>query len=334
MNWPRLRSSIPALGPILSALLLVGASVFYGGRFDAVAAITVFPIWVWLVPGLILASTGFKQKRRRWMVVVGSCWVVFLLGFAEEPWSLLRLATTPDSSGPGETPLRVVSLNCDIGNRNALAEVEAVGADVVLLQESPGLDGIQKLGKELFGGGAGSVAGVDASLLVRGRVVPADLSANQRAFFVQARARLLSGVEVEIISTRLVPAVFRLDLWSPDCWREQTENRRRRREQLREIARRIDSIPDNIPVILGGDFNAPQGDAIFRLLGPRLHDTFREGGRGWGDTILNDFPVLRIDQVWATRTIRAAGFVSRRTRHSDHRMVVADLIVRQSSYPR
>jgi vancomycin resistance protein VanJ len=333
MNWPRLRASISALGPILSALVLVGVSIGYGGRFDSLAAITVFPVWVWPVPGLILAASGFRLKRRRWMVIVGSCWVVFLLGFAEEPWSLLRLATWPGSPASGSISVRVVSLNCDIGNRNALAEVAAVGPEVVLLQESPGVDGIKKLAKELFGEEAGFFAGVDASLLVRGRVVPADLSANQRSFFVEARARLVSGVEVEIISTRLVPAVFRLDLWSPDCWREQAENRRKRREQLREIARRIESIPADIPIILGGDFNAPQGDAVFRLLEARLHDTFRDGGRGWGNTIINDFPVLRIDQVWASRTIKAARVVARRTQHSDHRMVVADLVFPPSSSP-
>ncbi len=331
MNRQRLRSLIAASGPILSAVLLIGISVSYGGRFDVLAALTVFPVWIWLVPGLILVATGFARPNRRWMTVVAVGWLVCLFGFADEPWSLLRLATGPDTPTASETVIRVASLNCDIGNLNALNELAAVGADVILLQESPGRESLEKFGQKLFGEETGLVTGVDASILVRGQVVPVPLSANQRAFFVEARARLHSGVEVEIISTRLVPAVFRLDLWSVDCWREQSENRRKRREQVREIARRIEAIPVEIPLILGGDFNAPQGDAVFRLLEPRLHETFRERGYGWGNTILNSLPVLRIDQVWTTRTIRASRVVARQTRHSDHRMVVADLIVACSS---
>ncbi len=199
--------------------------------------------------------------------------------------------------------------------------------DIVLLQESPGRKTVQKLGKDLFGSEAGVVRGVDASLIARGSVTPAALPASLQSAFVQARVRLTSGTEVEVFSMRLVPAVFRLDLWSPGRWREQSENRRGRRDQLRAVANRFGSIPDGVPVILGGDFNAPQSDAVFRLLRPRLHDTFLEGGRGWGNTIVNDIPCLMIDQVWASGAFLAASVVARRTRNSDHRMVICDLTI-------
>ena len=109
--------------------------------------------------------------------------------------------------------------------------------------------------------------------------------------------------------------------------REQARNRRQRRAQLRAIADRMGAIPGDLPVIVGGDFNAPQGDAVFQLLRPRLHDAFRESGRGWGDTVTNDVPFLRVDQVWVSETFRAVNVVARRTRHSDHRIVVCDLTV-------
>ena len=146
---------------------------------------------------------------------------------------------------------------------------------------------------------------------------------------MQARVTLTTGREIEVISTRLLPAVFRADLWSPDCWREQTENRRDRREQLRAIARRIGSTA--APVIVGGDFNAPQGDAVFRLLRPKLHDAFNESGLGWGDTIINDFPVLRIDQISVSGAFRSHAVVARGTRNSDHRMVICDLSLKDDS---
>jgi vancomycin resistance protein VanJ len=321
----------------LSAILVLGLSLGYGGRFDAWAAITVFPAWAWLVPGLFLVAVGLRRRGNRWSVLVIGSWLMFLLAYAEEPWSLFRLATSSGSSSrasPGDVEvLRVVSLNCDVGNRGAAEEVAAYRPDVIMLQESPGSETVRRLASQIFGVEAGVVTGVDASLIVRGQVIPAELSAKQRATFVQARVRLRSGTEVEIINMRLVPALFRFDLWSPDCWRDQAENRRKRREQLREIARRIESVPETIPIIVGGDFNAPQGDAVFRLLRPRLHDTFAEGGRGWGNTIVNDFPVLRIDQIWTSHTIRAAWVVARRSRHSDHRMVVCDLTIRSIPHP-
>jgi endonuclease/exonuclease/phosphatase (EEP) superfamily protein YafD len=259
-------------------------------------------------------------------------WLGFVLVFAEEPWSLLRLMTSVPSSGQRERAhdesIRVVSLNCNVGSPGAAEEVARYRPDIILLQESPGRSTLEALRRKLFGTEGGIVPGVDASLVVRGRVVPADLSADLRANCVQARVVLPSGTVVEVISTRLVPAVFRLDLWSPDCWREQRENRQRRRAQLTAMVRRLEVLPPTMPIIVGGDFNAPQGDAVFHLLQPRLHDAFAEGGRGWGNTIINDVPFLRIDQIWTNAEFRWASVVARRTRHSDHRMVVADLILR------
>ena len=332
---PARRARVVAVG--LSGLMVAGLAIVYGARPDACAAITVFPAWAWLAPGLILTIPGWRRPGRRGAAIVAAAWLAFLLAFAEEPWSLLRLATAadptwPEKRGRGEA-FRVVTLNCDIGNPKAAAEVGEFDPDIVLLQESPGREAVERLAGELFGPGGGFVSGVDASLIARGRVVPAELPATLRATFVQARVRLNSGAEVEVISTRLIPAVFRLDLWTPDCWREQTANRQKRRDQLRAIADRIDAVPDDVPVLLGGDFNAPQGDAIFRLLRPRLHDTFAEGGRGWGNTILNAVPCLRIDQVWASPTLRATRVVARRTRHSDHRLVACDLVILSPAKP-
>jgi endonuclease/exonuclease/phosphatase (EEP) superfamily protein YafD len=186
---------------------------------------------------------------------------------------------------------------------------------------------VEQLARRLFGPSGTALVGLDASIIVNGRLAPAPLPPSLRAYFVQARARLTSGIEAEVISLRLTPAIVRLDLWSPDCWREQTANRRARREQLRAVEQRVSALPPRSTLILGGDFNAPAGDAIFRLLQPRLRDTFRDGGMGWGDTIVNDIPLQRIDQVWVSPFFRAGAVVARKTRNSDHRMVICDLLL-------
>jgi vancomycin resistance protein VanJ len=315
---------------LLSLALCVAASLCYGLRADACAAVTIFPAWVWIFPGLLLAVLGVRRKQWRSAAVVGLLWLLYLVLFAEEPASLARgtLRAQPSAPTPGSeggNTLRVVSLNCAGGSLEAAREVGRYQPDVVLLQESPSRREVEGLAREYFTGNGSALWGVDASILARGRIVAVPLTPDLRICCSQAHVRLTSGLEAEVVSLRLIPAVVCTDLWSPGCWREQTANRRGRREQLRAITRQIDRLSDTAPLILGGDFNAPQGDAIFQLLHPRLHDTFREAGLGWGNTILNETPLVRIDQVWASRHFRAVAVRAYQTQNSDHRVVVCDL---------
>ncbi len=100
-----------------------------------------------------------------------------------------------------------------------------------------------------------------------------------------------------------------------------------RARQAEALAQHLQSLPETVPVILGGDFNAPAGDRIFRLFAPRLRDAFPEADIGWGNTVTNETPVSRFDQVWVSPRIRVAAVISKRTRHSDHRIVICDLLV-------
>jgi endonuclease/exonuclease/phosphatase (EEP) superfamily protein YafD len=140
---------------------------------------------------------------------------------------------------------------------------------------------------------------------------------------------LQNGRVVEIVNLRLEPAIVRVDYWSPECWRLQTENRRVRRRQLQEIVARFAATPPAVPLLVGGDFNAPAGDKILRLLEPRLRDSFSEAGVGWGNTITVDFPFARIDQLWIDRHWAPTRVVAVPTKSSDHRMVIADLLLQK-----
>jgi hypothetical protein len=95
------------------------------------------PVWAWLVPGLTLAAPGLSGPGRGWGVAVVATWLVFVLMFAEEPWSLLRLVLPPPivrQAADGDVrTIRVVSLNCDVGNARAAAEVMPYHPDIVLL---------------------------------------------------------------------------------------------------------------------------------------------------------------------------------------------------------
>ena len=165
--------------------------------------------------------------------------------------------------------------------------------------------------------------------VARGQVIPIEPTSSRRGDSVYARVRLDCGVEVAVVSLRLLPAPFRLDFWSPQCWKDYADNRRKRRRELEAILQETDAVPASLPLIVGGDFNVPSADGVLRLLEPRLHDTFLEGGRGWGHTALNKFPVFRVDQIWASGGFRAVSVAARKTRHSDHRMVICDLMFKE-----
>jgi vancomycin resistance protein VanJ len=196
----------------------------------------------------------------------------------------------------------------------------------VLFQESPLRPKLREMATTLVGPEAESLCGPDVSIIARGRLTPVPLPVPWDVPYAHARVELPSGVTAEVIVVRLQPYKIRADVWSPECWREQYAQRLQQRRQFEWLVQYIETIPRDVPLIVGGDFNLPAHDRMLNLLRPRLRDTFRTAGIGWGDTLDNDVPFLRIDQVWVSEHFRAASVVARRTTNSDHRMVVCDLI--------
>ncbi|MCE5324567.1 endonuclease/exonuclease/phosphatase family protein [bacterium] len=326
-----MKSNIRQWFAAASALLCIAVSLCYGLKPDMFAAVTFFPAWVWLVPGIIITVPAFKAKHRRWLFTVFGMWAVFALVFNEEPRSIIRRPGISKAQLQSDVnrgrAVRVITLNCSGGNSKAAAEVRKYRPDIVLLQESPSESDIKRLTRELFGSHGGYTCTADDSILARGHVQPHTPSSDNRLICASAHVKLCSGFELEAISLRLVPPVVRLDLWSPNCWNEYAGNRRIRRDQTKQIANIIAGLPRHLPIIAGGDFNAPAGDDIFEHLCPRMHDTFAEHGVGWGNTVLNDFPVQRVDQIWADKRFHAVSVRAYKTHNSDHRMVVCDLLL-------
>jgi hypothetical protein len=278
----------------------------------------------------MLACLGYSRSNRVWLVLLLG-WVLQAGMLSEEPRSICRALGNPEpqfSEARREgNSFRVITLNCAGGSMQAASEVITHSPDIVLLEESPSRKDVEELGRRMFGKGAGTLYGVDASIIARGEIKPVELDKASQIFFVAARVRLADGPELYVVGTRLVPPVLRLDLWSPGCWRDEKENRQERKEQARQISQVLRRLPKNVPVVLGGDLNAPAGDGALAPLRPSLRDTFPEGGRGWGNTVLNDFPVQRIDQIWAGRHLKALSITACKTQNSDHRMVIADLVL-------
>jgi len=315
--------------PAISSLLCIATTLLFSLRPDSFAAITFLPAWIWLTIGLILALPSLRAKRKYAFAVVLLMWTGYTFAFVEEPFSLMRRPGVSSveihRAREAGKAVRLVTLNCASGSFAAASEVKKYRPDIVLLQESPSRSDISRLARELYGKSGSFAYGPDASIIARGKLQAFRQLSFESSIYTAASVILRSGFKANVVSLRLVPPVFRLDLWSPNCWRSQKENRQERREQIKLIAAKIRQFPKDVPVIIGGDFNAPAGDAVFRLLEPRLHDTFTEGGLGWGNTVLNETPVQRIDQIWASSNIKAACVRAYRTRNSDHRLVACDL---------
>jgi hypothetical protein len=315
----------------LSILLLIMMSFCYWSHPDSFAAVTFWPAWAWLLIGLFLAIMGGRHVKKWVFTTIILMWLGYMFVFVEETRSLIRYQFF---SRPGATTikqqekaLRIVSLNCAGGNLEAAAEVKLYEPDIVLLQESPTRKEVEVLGSELFGNDGGIAWGSNTSIIARGPIQLIPLGLLEGMLMTQARVHLTSGVGIEVICVRLTPPSIRLNLFSPACWKEHAENRRSHREQIKRIMDRIQLIPNTVPLIVGGDFNVPANDGALSMLKLRLRDSFREGGIGWGNTALNSVPLFRLDQVWISRQFHGVTVVSRKTNHSDHRIVICDVLL-------
>ena len=308
----------------LSFVLCAALWLCYALQPDPLATVTFWPAYIWALPGVALVIPMMRRRSLRVRALLILPWVLFVLVNREE-FSLSRYIGSPQHQG-----IRIVSLNCAGGSMAAAREAFKSRPDIFLLQETPSERDLHKLCKEYYGDDTGEAASVlcgpDCSIIARGRIRPYDLGSSRLQ--CTAGRVSLSGCEIDVASVRLVPPVFRTDIWSPDCWRIQAENRRIRRAQLRAVMDVLNAKAKGAPLIVGGDFNAPARDGALREMTPRLHDAFADAGKGWGNTVLNDFPVQRPDQIWVSEEFRPFQVLAVKTRNSDHRMVVCYTAVR------
>lgn len=313
-----LKKGIRAMGV---GLALLGFLLFlaYTLHPDCLAALTLLPAWSWLL--LPAAFMLLRVPLGRWgLLAVWLVWGVFFFTQVEEFWSIGRGCLSPVCQQKKADDLRFVSVNCS-GNPGVLHELRLLQPDVVFLQESPGAQQVQQMAQELFGCQGCSVYGPDCSIIAK-HALRAPGKGQRYLFLTMAEATLPGIGPVGLGSLRLRVGRARLDLWNPACWVAQAEVRRQHIEQVQQIA---GAIMDYAAIVIGGDFNAPPRDRCLRYLPARLRDCFAMEGRGVGNTVLQDFPVLRIDQIWASTNFCGRQAFAVKSRQTDHRMVVADL---------
>ncbi|MDH7569199.1 MAG: endonuclease/exonuclease/phosphatase family protein [Armatimonadota bacterium] len=104
--------------------------------------------------------------------------------------------------------------------------------------------------------------------------------------------------------------------------RETSRLRAPQAETAAEIARRMKP-----PSLFAGDLNTPPRGQMYRRLAEPWRNAFQEAGWGFGFTYPARWPLLRIDHIFVSRGIHIARCWVPRTQASDHRPVVADLVV-------
>jgi endonuclease/exonuclease/phosphatase (EEP) superfamily protein YafD len=310
----------------ISSILCIVLAFTYAIEPDFCAALTFWPIWIWAVPGAVLSLVSLRLFKKAGLVVTFA-WVLIVVLIAEEPLSFIRGFISRDctKSCVKGTCIRIVSLNCAGGNIEAVKELSRYSPDIVLLQESPQADILKIVVQTIFGAGVEFVLEGDTTILAKGRVIKTDIRREKRLFMTAARVKLSTNLEIEAVSVHLLPPATGTNLLSPACWQEHWDDRRLRIKQIEGIREYLDMVEENVPLIVGGDFNASPWAGEETLFSPHIFDTFKKGGIGWPGTGPTHFPLWRVDQVWASKHFKVVKVRSEKCKNSDHRIVICDL---------
>ena len=325
------------LGWILvgSSLLLHLFTVYcFARQPDRFAAFTVMPIWLWGGCGLLLATLAYYFLRASLSLVMTAVWTITLLVGADEARVLANFGKQAPLPGPaeayeGKAVIRVITLNSAFFTYGNPAQDLAVWQpDVVLLQDVLPHQ-VRQIADVLYGGHGDYRALQTNGLVTRWKIQREIRNPNQRD--AQLTLRLDNGKEIEVVNVHLATAATDLRLWRRSAWSSHRYNRIVRQRELaltQQVLEQTNPRFPDTPTIFGGDFNAPATDIVHRQLARDFVDAFAAAGTGWGDTFQRRFPILRIDHIYATRHFTPVRCRAVTTRHSDHRMVVADFVMK------
>lgn len=330
----RARRSCPASVALPYAVGLLG---WHLARFTPVGTwwpfelFDVFGTWLYL-PLLPLALGALILRSRE-----AAIWLaVPLILFGSEYGALFVPQRPPD----GRTALRVMTANLRIDNDDAL------GFGGVLAQHEPDVVAVQELRETM----AARLADVLRERYPHQALHPSRGSFGMGVFsrhpirmdapvgrcsdvcFAREVRLELDGRSATLINVHPRPPRIRAAHLGPLPLPTSFQNDEPTRV-VGAVLERVETIPE--PVVVLGDLNIGDRQPFYRLMRRRLLDAHREAGWGFGHTFPNMAfaglptpPLVRIDYVlhddsWATRSTRTGNLAG-----SDHRYVVAELVLR------
>lgn len=315
----------------LSLLLHLLTIYAYSRQPDALAAFTVMPIWAWGALGLLFSTAAFWFLRAPLSLVITGVWAVTILLGADEARVIANITKSPPQPGSagsaeGRPLLRVLTLNCSFfnyGGGDPDIDIRRWDPDIVLLQEVAPHQ-VKRVADRLYHGRGDYRCHQTSGIVTRWRIEREVRTPLYRDH--QVTVKKPDGGLIEVVNLHLESAATDLRLWRPECWQTHRANRQARSRELATALYVLEDTAAGLPAILGGDFNAPPTDPIQHQIKGHFEDAFIRAGTGWGNTFQRRIPLLRIDQIHATRHFRALRCAAVTTRRSDHRMVVADFL--------
>ncbi len=296
------------------------------------------PYPVLLAPAL-LALVLATALGRAWIVAAASGLLItatVTMGFV---WH---------APGDGRPRIRLMTYNVKAeqsrqraGGRAEIArEVAAFAPDILVLQDAPGLlADVETAARATLAG----LPAVHASgqYLIASRFPLRDCAPRRAGAGVQSLDYLRCTVEVDGVAL----TVLAVHLESPRIglvaarhegfegvreWRRNVEDRL---AQARALARDLAAV--GRPLVVAGDLNAPESSPVVQeLLDLGLRDAFASAGRGYGYTYGHRLRLgvsfLRIDHVLFSAGLAAVDCVVGGGAASDHRPVIADLVVERA----
>jgi exonuclease III len=316
-------------------LLILHVGIFLllvGMLLNAYIPPKVFPWFNLLSLGFPILITGYVLLSIFWIFSWKKRAFVFLFSGLLFFNSTIRWVNY--SSRKSETPdLKIVSLNAKIakfGKENIEKYIDSMNADVVFLQE----DGQKKY---QFKGLSKTISNrVVISTFTRHKII-----AEKELIFSEFINAYGSQTDIEIngkiyrfINVYLGPFRFEKSMVKLDGNKEEDEEKaknivkkliptfKQHQEQVNMIKEGIENSP--YPIILAGDFNSVPNSYEYYHLADGLQDAFVEVGRG-SATSFHDYKFpIRIDYVFASKTIQPISYkVDRSVNISDHYPVIA-----------
>lgn len=334
---------ICAYAVILAALSILnwsGADRFWWGALNLY-----LPQIMWVVPGILLLLATLKLDRSWvWLPLLCIVWILGpVMGFN---WPLRTPAKTPESIN-----VRLMTWNIECGSRDRPAplaiiyEIDWNKPDIVLLQDAGGAlsgpigDYFREWHVQSFG-----------QYVIASRHPLSKAEVRWISFQGEKHTCLRCQVHVGGKAITLYNVHFQTPRWGLNAFRtagrkpwhfpaaiDQFENNVAARiTQVQALRKYISA--EQVPVIVAGDLNSPDASLVSATLRDAgLHDAFSEAGRGYGYTfghflLQHRLPQLssswmRIDHIMVDSHVRAERCWTGTGKASDHRPVIADLVV-------
>jgi hypothetical protein len=221
--------------------------------------------------------------------------------------------------------LRIVNVNA-VNKEDNLRIISHLEPDIVIIQQAPERTILEEFATDLLGDERMVITNRTNALLARGEMV--NTLGESDSATLHVRMLTPKGFLVDITNLDLEPYLPSPKLWQRDVWRRLTQTRIQNRRLLRHYLGENQLTRGTIGRIVSGGFGTPPGDDVFRPLeSAQLVDSFGKSGVGWGNTYPADYPLVRLDQIWASGNLEPIRSFTVVNPGSTHRIVISDFAV-------